>query len=122
MRIGTYSKWSGVVVVSLLVPLLAGCGGGANPPGPITTTTTRPPGPGPTTTTTTRPPTPTPTTSLSAGCSKSQECAVSDDDMVYRITDARRFTDPEGESDVAIGFTITNKSKQGHDFGSDFGF
>jgi hypothetical protein len=49
-------------------------------------------------------------------CHHKEECAVSDDDMVYQITSARRFNDTEGYSDVAIGFTITNKSRQNQEF------
>jgi hypothetical protein len=54
--------------------------------------------------------------SKSSVCHHKKECAVGDDGMAYQITSARRYTDIIGTSGVAIGFTIYNTSKQGHDF------
>jgi len=54
-------------------------------------------------------------------CHHKKECAVSDDDMVYQITSARRFNDTLGYSDVAIGFTITNKSRHNQEFDPHLG-
>jgi len=49
-------------------------------------------------------------------CHHKKECAVGDDGMAYQITSARRYRDVIGSSGVAIGFTIYNTSKHGHQF------
>jgi hypothetical protein len=119
-------RWAATLVVAgLFGGIMAGCGGGGSTtsrstttnlvsttnPGPTTTevgpSPTSDSGPPPTVTPVTRTPTPKVCTT---------DCAVGDDGMQYRVTDARRFTDRFSHAVVAVGFTIINRSSQGHDF------
>lgn len=43
-------------------------------------------------------------------------CATGDDGMEYRVTSTRRFTGPGGISVVAVGFTMNDRTRTGHDF------
>ena len=48
-------------------------------------------------------------------------CAAGDDGMQYRVTVTRRFSGKNGQSVVAVGFSMTNQSGTGHDFDASGG-